>query len=285
MRHAILIAAYRDFDNLLRLVHGFDSRFDIYIHIDKHTLMDDAHRQMLQSVSNVRCVGQAVAVNWAARSHVDAILWLCRQAVQGSPEAECFHLVSGADMLVRHPDELLDFFASHKESNFLENFRLPTTHWSSGGFQRLEFRHPLDRLNARDSWGGLVYHRYLVWQMRNGLVRSLPDFQVYGGSNWWSLTREAVAYVCDNWNWNGWYDRLCDTFAPDEMYVQTLIMNSPLRHTVVNDNLRYVLWQTRHGQCPAVLDESDYERIVESKAFFARKIDSGYSAALIGMLN
>ena len=53
-----------------------------------------------------------------------------------------------------------------------------------------------------------------------------------------------------------------DTLLPDEMFTQTLLMNSPFASTVVNKHLRYICWEHRNGNRPAVLDESDFARVL-----------------------
>lgn len=285
MKQAILITAYRDFRHLTDLVCGFDDRFDLFIHIDRKSRVDEEVMRRLQACRQVKEVRQVFTVNWGGRHHVDAILWLCRRALEASPSARYFHVISGADLLLKPLDDFVGFFEAHPGRNFMEYFRLPHANWSGGGLGRLEFVHPLDRLNLREAWPYAVYRRYLDRQMRKGRVRPLPPHPVYGGSTWWSLTREAVTYICDNYNRDGWYDRLADTFVPEEMYVQTLLLNSPLKDTVVNDNLRYILWEARHGSVPAVLDESDVEALCRSGAMFARKVDSEVSEKLIRTIN
>ena len=285
MPHAVLITAYRDFQHLARLAHSFDRRFDVYIHIDRRARLSPEERAVLSACPAVKSVEQTFQANWGGRGHVDAILQLCRRALDGSPAATHFHLISGADVLLRSGDEVFRFFGQWGDRNFLEYFNLPCRHWTGGGLNRLEYRHPLDRLNVRDAWGMAVYSRYLRWQARRGYVRPLPPYALYGGSCWWSLTREAVSYICAHYNWQGWYDRLEDTFVPDELYVQTLLLNSGLRDTLVNDNLRYILWENRNGACPAVLDETDADAVLASHALFARKVDSVFSARLMEMIN
>lgn len=285
MKQAILITAYRDFRHLADLVDSFDERFDVFIHLDRKSRVDGEVLRGLQARPQVKLVRQVFPVNWGGRNHVEAILWLCRRALDASPEASHFHLISGADLLLKPLDDFVGFFESHRGRSFMEYFRLPYANWSGGGLGRLEFVHPLDRLNLRDARSYAVYRRYLKWQMRKGRVRPLPAHPVYGGSTWWSLAREAVAYVCGHCDWQGWYERLKDTFVPEEMYVQTLLLNSPLRDTVVNDNLRYILWEERHGSCPAILDESDAEALLHSGAWFARKVDSDVSGKLIRTIN
>lgn len=281
MRHAILIIAHADFGRLTDLVRSFDDRFDIYVHIDKKARTDESSLSLLRSLPNVRAAESVYRVAWGARSIMDATLWLCRQALAGSPDVSFFHLISGSDLLVKSADAFCAFFDSHPENNFMEYFQLPYRGWGHGGLNRIEFRHPLDRVDIGTGWGHAVYDRYLNWQIRRGYVRPLPPYRVYGGSTWWSLNRDAVSYVCSHHNWRGWYDRLEDCFAPDEMYIQTLLLNSEYAPTVINDHMRYIVWEYRNGNSPAVLDETDIPGILRSKAVFARKTDSVTSRKLV----
>ena len=173
---------------------------------------------------------------------------------------------------------------AHRGQNFMEIFPLPTPRWH-GGWMRLAWRHPLDRLDLRNEYELAVSSRYLRRQRATGKMRPLSDFSMYGGSTWWDLTREAVDYVCVHADWNGWYDRLADTYVPEEVYVQTLLMNSPLRDTLTDRLLRYIDWTPRRGHSPAVLDETDLTALLASDALFARKVDSRTSARLIDRIN
>lgn len=157
MKQAILITAYRDFRHLTDLVCGFDDRFDLFIHIDRKSRVDEEVMRRLQACRQVKEVRQVFTVNWGGRHHVDAILWLCRRALEASPSARYFHLISGADQLLKPLDDFVGFFEAHPGRNFMEYFRLPHANWSGGGLGRLEFVHPLDRLNLREAWPYAVY--------------------------------------------------------------------------------------------------------------------------------
>jgi hypothetical protein len=60
-------------------------------------------------------------------------------------------------------------------------------------------------------------------------------------------------------------------YIPDEVFFQTLIMNSPLRDTVENENLRYLDWS--RDPAPAVLGVADLDAMLGSGKLFARKFD------------
>ena len=67
------------------------------------------------------------------------------------------------------------------------------------------------------------------------------------------------------------YVRFFNVLIPDELFFQTLIMNSTLRDSVVNDNLRYLDWSREPA--PAVLGVGDVDRMLGSDKLFARKFD------------
>jgi len=74
------------------------------------------------------------------------------------------------------------------------------------------------------------------------------------------------------------------TFCPEELYFQTVIMNSKYAKNVSNNNLRYIDWNpSRVGKdstSPAILDLNDLEKIKNSNMLFARKFDTPNSDEL-----
>jgi len=68
-----------------------------------------------------------------------------------------------------------------------------------------------------------------------------------------------------------------NTFAAEEIYFQTVLMQSPFQNDLVNDNLFYIDWEFRNGNSPANLDISDLEKLKASEKLFARKIQAPIS--------
>ena len=72
--------------------------------------------------------------------------------------------------------------------------------------------------------------------------------------------------------------------VPDESFFQTILMNSPLAGTLVNDDLRYVDW-SEGAASPRVLTAFDLERMIRSSALFARKFDPRVDRGVIDALD
>jgi len=108
--------------------------------------------------------------------------------------------------------------------------------------------------------------------------------KLYGGSTYWSLTRASLEYVLTFTEEKKALKRMEFTFCPEEMYFQTILLNSKHAEKIINDNLRYIDWTSGRGGFPAFLDSTDYFKIKQSNKIFARKFHEEYSQELKKML-
>lgn len=286
MRHAILITAHRNFDHLLYLVRYFDTDFDIYIHIDKKSRITPDELYLLRHTEGVCGVYREYSVNWGGYSFLKTILFLVRQvATKGG--VDYVHLISGSDIPIRKLSDFKAFFEQEPVHEYLENFSLPTSRWSGGGLNRLRYYHLNDFFNLRNPRNAArqraFFHFQDKWRIRRPISAKLP--RLYGGGNWWSLSLECLSHVAEyTRKHKRLLKRLKFSFAADEIYFQTVIMNSPFAGRVVDNHMRYIDWRYRNGNMPANLDLSDFEKIAASPYWFARKIEYPVSTALAGHL-
>jgi hypothetical protein len=74
--------------------------------------------------------------------------------------------------------------------------------------------------------------------------------------------------------------------VPDEHFFHTILLNSPLKDTVVNDDLRYLEWRDPDvAGGPAVLRKDDYTKIMGAPELFARKFDVTQDPELLDMID
>ena len=97
------------------------------------------------------------------------------------------------------------------------------------------------------------------------------------GSPWVILTREFMEYCIRGWDNSP--RKLLMYFSnvayPLESYFQTVLCNSAeFQNTSVDNDLRYIIWDTTHGE-PNVLKMSHYDKMVASGAVFARPFQEG----------
>jgi hypothetical protein len=71
---------------------------------------------------------------------------------------------------------------------------------------------------------------------------------------------------------------------PDELFFQTVLLNSPLADTVVDDHLRFIDWRDDPGS-PAVLQTPDRDAMIASGKLFARKFDTSVDEGILDLLD
>ena len=280
MTQALLITAYKNFNQLIELADYFDKGFEIYIHIDNKQTISSEYLQKLHSFSQVKLVSFKHKVNYAGRNHLKSILHLSEEALKNKNNYY-FHVISGQDFPVQPLSYYFEFAQKNKETNFLEYFEMPNPQWENGGMDRLELFSFYDLLDAKKQLR--IIHKLNRIQKKTGFKRKLNinNQQLFGGSTWWSLNQQTLQYVIDYTNQHpNLLRRMKHTFCSEEIYFQTVIMNSPFASSVINNCLRYINWNLKHNSIPAILDQDDLSNIKVGNYLFARKFDSPYSDEL-----
>jgi hypothetical protein len=286
MKHALLITAYKDFEQLDHLLKQFDENFNIYIHIDKKSKMEnDVFEQILKN-PRVEFLEKRYTVNWGGLNHLKSYLSLSQEALKNL-ENGYFHLITGQDFPLKnsHYFNNLLFNSDSEEISYINFAEMPAMKlWNiDGGMGRLKYYNFYDVFNARSSFGkkALGYLRKL--QEKLNFNRAIKiEGQLYGGSTYWSLPRNTLQFVLDYTAQNPrFFRRFKYTFCAEEMYFQTIIMNSTYSKNVINDNLRFIDWNNGKDGGPSFLEPKDYERVVSTDKLFARKIDSFHLKQLL----
>lgn len=287
MKHAILIIAHDNLAYLNRLVDYFDEDFSIYIHLDRKSKFPKKQIENIEKKRNVAFVSRKYKTNWGGFNILKAELYLIKRALKNN-DADYFHLISGQDIPTKSIDDFKFFFEGNRGREFIEYGKFPRLEWEDGSFVRFQYYRPYDLFNCKSYRGQNICNKIIGFQQKYHFVRRLPlQFKIlYGGSAWFSLSRDCVRYVINYTKEHpSYYNRLKYTFAPDETYINTILLHSPFKSKIKNNNLRYIDWTGRNNSFPSILNETDYQSIKKRKVFFARKIILPTSQKLIDKLN
>lgn len=195
-------------------------------------------------------------------------------------EYEYYHLLSGVDIPLKRQSEIHAFFENHKGKNFLEfdkkagypESRLKEYHW----FQELVGRNkgiaPVIFYEA-EKVSISIQRKLGVNRLRNS------EWDFFKGEHWFSITKELVDELIKNKPRIKKY--FYHTICADEMYIQTVVMNSYLAETVVKDNLRFIDW---NRGTPYVFRIDDLSELCDSPKMFARKFSSEIDKDIIEKL-
>jgi hypothetical protein len=276
---AYIISTYRYPEQLIRLVDRLNTpHASFYVHVDKKT--DDAMfaemKRGLSSLSNLDFLPRH-RCEWGGFGHVAATLEGIRAITEGRRHGDYVILLTAQDYPIKTNEHISDYLAARDGRLFMEYFALPDGGWTNGGLDRYQAWHW--RLRGR--------HVTLSPRSLGGRPRSLPGgLQAYGGSSYWCLSRESIEYVhrfvVEHPAFVRFF-RYVD--VPDELFFQTIVLNSVFRESVVNDNLRYIEWNDPDSGSPAVLVSSRMPQLAGSEALFARKFDSTVDARVLDAID
>ncbi|WVZ01911.1 hypothetical protein V8G54_022717 [Vigna mungo] len=120
----------------------------------------------------------------------------------------------------------------------------------------------------------ILLKRTKDWDWFINLSASDYPLVTQDGSAWMVLSRSFVEYVV--WGWDNLPRTLLmyytNFISSPEGYFQTVVCNEPeLAKTVVNSDLHYISWDNPPKQHPHVLTINDTNKMIASKAAFARK--------------
>lgn len=119
-------------------------------------------------------------------------------------------------------------------------------------------------------WIGVLerIENYSLWIQKKIGVHRKQYIPAYKGTNWFSISHELAEYILTKEKIirKQFYHSIC----ADEVFLHSIVMDSPYRETVVNNSLRAIDW-TRGN--PYVYKKEDVDELLVSDNFFARKFD------------
>jgi hypothetical protein len=280
MKLAYIVSAYKLPGQLLRLVSGLAAETShVLVHVDKKT-DDDVFRRIAEPLApfpNVHLL-ERHSCHYGGFGHVQATLKGIDELFRLGLPFDYAILLTGQDYPIRSNEEIAEFFHEHRGDSFLEYFSLPSDAWADRGMNRIE------------AWHFRLRGRYFQFPRgtRKRFRRSFPrGLRPFGGSPYWCLSRECIEYIHAFLQRSPSYVRFFRYVdVPDEIFFHTIVLNSPLRDTVVNDDLRYLEWREPElAGGPALLGESDFDKIMSSGDLFARKFDITVDADILDMID
>ncbi len=283
---AILILAHKNIQQVVELSRKLNSNFNVYIHFDKKMTLDDNFLKILEN-ENIRYISQE-DVKWGSWSIVRATIALMNLALSDK-DNRYFHLISGQDWPIINSQEIYDFFED-KNSIYMERYsadRVKKSHEEIINWQKYYYYY--DVINRRKLYGK-IFHRLTIKLQGllkiNKFKKLKINLDIYAGSQWGSLPRDAVEFALDYLDSHENVYKMFETgFCSDEFWLPTILANSSkFRNRYENYNYHFIKWTEQHGSYPAILDENNFIELRQSKAFFARKFDADISRKLIEKL-
>ncbi|MGN1030424.1 MAG: beta-1,6-N-acetylglucosaminyltransferase [Butyricicoccaceae bacterium] len=274
MKHAYLIMAHNEETLLEMLIRSLDyENHDLYIHLDKKWNVEESRFQTVAKNARVFFLPR-MSIRWGGSELIDLELRMLEESTK--EYHDYYHFLSGVDLPVKKHDEIERFFCEHKGEEFIS--------FDEVACRNREFEKRYDDIhffvpvtgNSRLVRGGKKYWNRLLrllLKIPNRILgkrsKRYPELTFMKGSEWVDITHSFAEYVVENASWMRNFYRYAT--CCDEVFLQTLAWNSSFREKINwKKPVRYIDW-SKHGSSPELLDESYYDRIMNSGALFARK--------------
>jgi len=276
MRLAHLLLIHADPEQTRRLVnrlHHADA--DVYIHLDAKANMADF--ESLAETDNVFFIRNRVSVFWGNYSMIEAELNGFEEILETKKQYSHINLLSGQDYPLKSAAEIQKFLFANADKNYMRFFAIPQ-----------DWDEPVSRLQKYNFGDFNIPGKHQLQVLANKFLpaRKTPaNLQMYGRSQWFTITPAAAKFSIDYLKANPKIQRFFKlTWAADELIFQTILLNSPLRDSIVNDHLRYIRFK-RGDSRPHTLTMADVEILTGSGKFYARKFDPKVDVAVMDELD
>ncbi len=276
-RHAYLIMAHNEFHMLKKLINELDDeRNDIYIHIDRKTKRVDKGEITSWAKKSGIFFIHRINIYWGTLSIVKCELLLLEAAIKNG--YQYYHLLSGVDFPLKDQNTIHQYFENedreyiscHLDGENGDHYLYKIRYYypllrfvGKGQFEGPGRKKAFMRWLLRQQW------KFLEYQQKHNVDRTGKNEGItfYKGDQWFSITYEFAKYVVSQ------KKQIIDLYrftnTPDEFFIPTLAMNSRFAERVNNCSLRKIDW--KRGE-PYTFTEEDYDELIDSDAFFARKI-------------
>ncbi len=279
MKIAHLIMVHKNAVQVGRLISALQHEdADCYIHLDKKA--DLADYQHLAALPRVYFIGVRTWGRWASFRFVEAIVQSVKEILASGQHYDFINLLSGQDYPIKPVADIHQFFAQHIGQSFL-SVEPQGSPWWQGAIRRVEKYH-----SVYFEFKG----QYQVQRLVNSVLpkRRFPlPYTLYGSADgsWWTISAACAAYLVKFMDEHEEVRRFSRfTWGSDEFLFATILMNSPLKDSIINDNYRYIDWSAG-GANPKVLTVADAASLAHSPKFFARKFDIAYDAEILNLID
>jgi len=287
-KHAFLIFAHKQPNLMGRTIRRLEAENHyFFIHVDKKTKNYSDFKLAVKDIPNVFFHEDRFAVYHAGSSHLLATLALMRDVIRLVPDYDYIHIISAQDYPLRS-NEQFDAFFENTSHSFMyldeEELHNKNINYLKRGVNEFHF-------NRTSTTLAKIYEKLRLGSIIALFYKRAPIKNLHGGWDWYSWNKKVLDAFMQYINQNPQYlKRFNHTVCPTEKIVQTFVCDKTEQLEIETTNpLRYISWHAHRpvdtDYRPFTLTEQDYDFIIDSKAFFCRKVDEIESAKLLDMID
>lgn len=276
LKIAYLLLAHHKPNQLVRLINKLNNGVvSFIIHYDLGSDIKEFNflKTVFEGKKNVHFVEDRKKGFWGDFSLVSATLECIKFSLNEKIDFDYAFLLSGQDFPLKTNREIHEFINQNNGKEFINVEKMPTSFWRAGGMDRLEYIH-FNSFKKNDKTIKKFFLKITAKLIKKMKIKRklLLNINFYGGSQWWCLSRGFLNYAVEYINMNEKFTEFFKlSYIPDEIFFQTLIMNSPYKDFVSANTLIYIDWNREEK--PAIFRVEDFELLISQDNLFARKFD------------
>lgn len=293
MSLAFLILAHKNPRQVARLFRAIHRPGDVIVlHFDRRApaALHRLGRDLAREHHNVILL-RPRTILWGGYRMAEVQIEAMAAALRASDRWHHFTNLTGQDFPIKPVADYESHLASQPEANFVSWFDpVYNPLWSNARdrLSRFYLEWPWLEKLLRVRGIGRRVRRLMGWQNTlphlPGYRRRWPDFRYYGGANHVILSRAGCRHLVSDPEARRIVRWLKHSAHANEIVFQTVLLNSPLASTIVNTHLREIDFPP-HTPHPRTFRSADFDRLVQSPKFFARKFDDRVDAAILDRLS
>lgn len=262
-----------------------------FIHVDNKQDITP-FTEACDGIDNIYFVKERIDNYWGGYNSIIATMRTIQLALS-TDDYDRFILLQGQDYPLYSPKEIHNFFETHIDTEFCKAKNISISankkdYMKCCGLWLMDMRpsFPLKYIRA-------LLHRFNTI----GIKYRLPTFKknketwsIYHGWAQFALTRDCIKYILNVYENNLPYNKYMKyRFPPDEIYIHTIIHNSPFKEKVPNDVIirrsgEETLLNLTYFEYPVYVtvftDKDDYQWLRATGCLFVRKVNSTSSDLL-----
>lgn len=294
MKLAFLISTHTDVQQLQRLVCALPDESVFFLHVDKKSDINIFKLAFLDD-GRMKFIDHRVNVRWGSINEVEYQMELVRAALEYGEQFERLITISGMDYPVWSKEQIVQFFEQDREKEYLATIDVSFPWRMSAIYQQYFFWVHKPGSGWKCYVTRALGRTLRLLGVKKPLRRKIGDkiYKLYKGAAWWAITPKLAKVILHEWDTNEELkDWLKWCMCPAELFAQTVVLNDETwKEKCMLDNekyslpmhtpLTYVTWMNEEIK---TLDESDYDKIIQSNKMFCRKVASGKSDGLIELI-
>lgn len=313
--NAVMIMCHKNIEQVLRLIRTCESPETVVIlHIDKKYDLGKEQLEHIAQMDRVYLTDDRFSGVLDTRSLVDIAMLMVKKAKEVEKllgiHFNYYLLLSGQDYLIKPISYINEALRKVYPEPLIDCTPHATDNWIYHKFRHCPLVYAMSPLVDGTSGSLIAPVRFCLRVVRRLLslfvsIFRLTDYHrfqrqgisIYGGSAWWILPDVAIDCILSEYDANPPYvSALLGTNTPEETFFQIMTMRSPVKDLVHINPTDMVAQHCKTWAYfsdvdkpfkghPYIFTVNEYDRLINSDFWIARKFDSTVDSKILDMLD